>query len=546
MEARLAQAEQASLGIEKRGDVSQTMLNEVIEKLESKLLNMEQNVHFMKTEQQRERDNLSRLEISSLRYNEDFKNVLSQVQSEFQGRLEIKITDLVNRLLLEQEERMRSLDDIRYQLDIKDKLNQEKSKHEREEMRDRYSAMDAVVRSEFQRKDEAIMALQNSLETQIRTINGWVKQEELARTQQEINLRAEIGKVGDSLRYDIEGFKTQQVQVTEKLSEIIKMEVDNRLQTDRENKQFVQGLVKNVMVEVATVKETSERTAQKLMKDVKDCAHDSAERAHFLSRYIDEEVIKIGQKVTKQIDALKTLCAKLTEQFKKHLINHENMKKDIYKRFEIIESHLPIYRSELYKLLEGTEGRVLGKLKEVKDAIEQTMLTNFTVLDERVDQFSELVDSNMETLRKAVQDNREVFVSVLNRTNEELEGRYNGFVEDLERVVNEVYAMQLKVDQGDRKISDEASKLNKAVHDLEAHINTSVITEKSARKAMDAQLAEAVDGINKQLKVVAEKLQLRMDEEGNQLESQTNLVEAALKTAQRDIDRLATELTELL
>lgn len=49
-------------------------------------------------------------------------------------------------------------------------------------MRDRYAAMDAVVRSEFQRKDEAILALQNSLETQIRTINGWVKQEELART----------------------------------------------------------------------------------------------------------------------------------------------------------------------------------------------------------------------------------------------------------------------------------------------------------------------------------------------------------------------------
>lgn len=53
------------------------------------------------------------------------------------------------------------------------------------------------------------------------------------------------------------------------------------------------------------------------------------------------------------------------------------MKKDIYKRFEIIESHLPMYRSELYKLMEQSEGRVLGKMKEVKDAIEQTMLTNF-------------------------------------------------------------------------------------------------------------------------------------------------------------------------
>ena len=110
---------------------------------------------------------------------------------------------------------------------------------------------------------------------------------------------------------------------------------------------------------------------------MKDTAHDSAERAHFLSRYIDEEVVKVGGKVTKQVENIKTLCAKLTEQFKKHLINHENMKKDIYKRFEIIESHLPIYRSELYKLLEGTETRCLSKIKEVKDAIEQTMLTNF-------------------------------------------------------------------------------------------------------------------------------------------------------------------------
>ena len=61
------------------------------------------------------------------------------------------------------------------------------------------------------------------------------------------------------------------------------------------------------------------------------------------------------------------------------------MKKAIYKRFEIIETHLPVYRTELYKILESTEARCLGKVKEVKDAIEQTMLTNFQVLDERVD-----------------------------------------------------------------------------------------------------------------------------------------------------------------
>jgi hypothetical protein len=215
---------------------------------------------MMRNDQSRERENLTRIEVNSLRTSDDFKQMVNGLQSEFGSRLELRMTELVNRLLLEQEERMRSVEDIRYQLDIKEKMNGEKSKHEREEMRDRYAAMDAVVRSEFQRKDEAIMALQTSLETQIRTINGWVKQEELARTQQEIMLRTEIAKITDGSKFDIEAFKAQQVQVTEKLSEMIRMEVDSRLSTDKETKMLIQNLIKNVMFEVAGVKDLSDKT----------------------------------------------------------------------------------------------------------------------------------------------------------------------------------------------------------------------------------------------------------------------------------------------
>lgn len=68
------------------------------------------------------------------------------------------------------------------------------------------------------------------------------------------------------------------------------------------------------------------------------------------------------------------------------------MKKDLYKRFEIIESHLPVYRSELHKLMETTESRALQKVNELKDSMSSTIVQNFTALDDRVDQFSELVD----------------------------------------------------------------------------------------------------------------------------------------------------------
>lgn len=76
------------------------------------------------------------------------------------------------------------------------------------------------------------------------------------------------------------------------------------------------------------------------------------------------------------------------------------------------------------------------------------MLTNFQVLDERVDKFSELVDSNLETLRKAIADNRDVYVNIINKSNLEQEERMNGFVEDLEKVVSEIYELQTKQDGG--------------------------------------------------------------------------------------------------
>ena len=103
----------------------------------------------VKGEVDQEKESVGQLHISSLKNSEEFKNLVGQLQNDFSSKLELKMTDMVNRLLMEQDERMRQMEDIRFQMDIKDKMIQEKTKHEREEMRDRYSAMDSVVKAEF-------------------------------------------------------------------------------------------------------------------------------------------------------------------------------------------------------------------------------------------------------------------------------------------------------------------------------------------------------------------------------------------------------------
>jgi uncharacterized protein YehS (DUF1456 family) len=49
------------------------------------------------------------------------------------------------------------------------------------------------------------------------------------------------------------------------------------------------------------------------------------------------------------------------------------------------------------------------------------------------------VDNNLETLRRALQDNREVFVNIINKTNEDVELKNNNLVEYLEKIIDEVF-----------------------------------------------------------------------------------------------------------
>jgi len=121
----------------------------------------------------------------------------------------------------------------------------------------------------------------------------------------------------------------------------------------------------------------------------------------------------------------------------------------------------------------------------------------------------------LETLRKAIADNRDVYVSVINKSNLEQEERMNGFVEDLENIVNELYEVQTKLDKGIKQDQGTPDAVAKQLHDLEAHLNTSIITEKSVRKAQDKYLAEEIDKFSKQMGVITDKLKIHMDEEGN-------------------------------
>lgn len=73
-----------------------------------------------------------------------------------------------------------------------------------------------------------------------------------------------------------------------------------------------------------------------------------------------------------------------------------------------------------------------------------------------------------------------------------------------------------------QKDGEDVVKVARQINDLEAHVNTAIITEKSVRKAQDKYLAEEVDKFNKQMTAIQDKIKISMDEEGNVLSSDKN------------------------
>jgi len=101
LETRLSQQEQNNQLINRKGDSASMFLNEVFERVESKVMSLEQTLQLVNAEQRRDKENMGRLEMTNLKNNDEFRSVISGVQNDMQYKLEIKMTDLVNRLLSE-------------------------------------------------------------------------------------------------------------------------------------------------------------------------------------------------------------------------------------------------------------------------------------------------------------------------------------------------------------------------------------------------------------------------------------------------------------
>lgn len=65
--------------VNRKGDAASMFLNEVFERVEGKLMGLEQNVNMMGMEQRKEKENLGRVEVANMKNSDDFRGMMTSL-----------------------------------------------------------------------------------------------------------------------------------------------------------------------------------------------------------------------------------------------------------------------------------------------------------------------------------------------------------------------------------------------------------------------------------------------------------------------------------
>jgi len=111
---------------------------------------------------------------------------------------------------------------------------------------------------------------------------------------------------------------------------------------------------------------------------------------------------------------MKTIFTKLAEQFKNHLINTENNRKEVDGRLTAVRSELEGHKLDTAKSHAESEERFDNKLKDQHSALETHVNTKVSVTHDKLTKLEEELNKDVEILKESLENNREIFTNRLN------------------------------------------------------------------------------------------------------------------------------------
>eukprot|EP01016_Furgasonia_blochmanni_P055862 TRINITY_DN9415_c0_g2_i1.p1 TRINITY_DN9415_c0_g2~~TRINITY_DN9415_c0_g2_i1.p1 ORF type:complete len:518 (+),score=148.64 TRINITY_DN9415_c0_g2_i1:65-1618(+) len=337
----------------------------------------------------------------------------------------------------------------------------------------------------------------------------------------------------------------QQNTLIEKITDMIKDEMNSRLESDNDLKGHINAVSANILEDLNLLKDSIEKQNKIFAKDLKEIAADSAERDNQLSRYVDDELKKAVEFFTKKYDKLKQIFAKLAEQFRTHLIAMESMKKDFLQRFEDLDKGLESTKNELYNAIGESEARSERKLLDTKEGLETLVTTKCNVLDDKTNKLQKELNSFIEIMKEALENSRNVFLSKVDKLQEQNDGYHKNNFESLNKLMGDMGKLSKFLGALRNDFEENTRKQEEELAGAIAHFDANMITE---RLVLDQRMTdiydEATQAIGK-LRDTTKNLGANLDSLKQDVDTRDRENKRTFEEHRKEIDESKTQLTKV-
>ncbi len=110
---------------------------------------------------------------------------------------------------------------------------------------------------------------------------------------------------------------------------------------------------------------------------------------------------------------MKTIFTKLAEQFKNHLVNTENNRRDVQRRLFGLQKGVEDLRVEALDKIKQAEHRMDHRLRQEKENILFIIDSKVIALTDKTNKLEEELNKDFEILNTALDKNRDLFTSRL-------------------------------------------------------------------------------------------------------------------------------------
>lgn len=323
---------------------------------------------------------------------------------------------------------------------------------------------------------------------------------------------------------DFQVYKNILNNMTEKITETVKAEIDMRFKADIDIKTFTQNMGQKFMQQIDFLRKEMDDLSKEHREHTREVSKECSERSVNLSKYIDQIIAKAIEEPTKNYESLKISLGKLTEQVKNNMIFQNDLNKVFEEKLGYLNENVLKDKENKVIDVNDLEKRLEKKIKDLVLYLESILKMNSTGLHERIDNLSSNSDRNLKFIADQLIDTRKKLISKIHDLEENSHKEFISIIEDFEQVISRMDNYEGLLADYDNINKETKKQINKSIAEFQSKYETKFINEKMTRELENEEIKDLISKTNNDIIELGEITNNQLETMTKNFEKENNII----------------------